>query len=549
MSQRREGEIAGGAQEDKRRANSSDTAKPPRPDELTASPDELLAVRTGDARTIAGGGAIQIAGQMTNRVLGYLFIAVVAHSLGKAGYGLYRQIFQVLFISMTLAAGGWPQAAVRFIARARTRNDPSGSIGAARVVLIGSTLTSALVFAAVFLGAGRLASAFADAGAEPNDFEYLLRLGAIYIPLYAGMQVLRGCIQAYKAVVPAVTVANIIQPGARLLVGGLAVLAGFGVAGAVGGLVASAAIAVVAGAFFYRRILTAEGPRAEPKASISEMLRWTIPQTGVGLLGTQSLGLGIILLGVLGTDADVGVFGVAQALQLAPNVFLTGIVTIWSPVVVELYEKGEIERLTSLYQTISRWLATFSFPIFVVLAVEAELFAVLLGGESARDAAILVTILAAGNVFFVGTGPSGSLLSMSGRSLMNFFDSLASIVLYLGLGLLFVPKYGVVGMAVVDAFVTTVINLLRVIQVKVSVGVQPFGRSYFKPVLATAGAGAVLLGLKALLPDSVLLSLGGIAVAAIVYLVALRVMGLDDEERLVWDGIKQRARKATSRSR
>ncbi len=104
-------------------------------------------------------------------------------------------------------------------------------------------------------------------------------------------------------------------------------------------------------------------------------------------------------------------------------------------------------------------------------------------------------------------------------------------------------------MAVVDAFVTTVINLLRVIQVKVSVGVQPFGRSYFKPVLATAGAGAVLLGLKALLPDSVLLSLGGIAVAAIVYLVALRVMGLDDEERLVWDGIKQRVRKATSRSR
>lgn len=49
------------------------------------------------------------------------------------------------------------------------------------------------------------------------------------------------------------------------------------------------------------------------------------------------------------------------------------------------------------------------------------------------------------------------------------------------------------GMAIVDAVVTALLNIARVIEGKVLVGVQPFGRTFFKPVVATAVAGILQL--------------------------------------------------------
>jgi hypothetical protein len=98
-------------------------------------------------------------------------------------------------------------------------------------------------------------------------------------------------------------------------------------------------------------------------------------------------------------------------------------------------------------------------------------------------------------------------------------------------------------MAVTDAIVTALVNSARVIEAKVLVGVQPFGRSFAKPVIATVAGAAVLLGWRALPPDSVWFDAAGIAVAAVVYFAALKRLGIDPEEQVVLDGIKRRARK------
>jgi O-antigen/teichoic acid export membrane protein len=236
----------------------------------------------------------------------------------------------------------------------------------------------------------------------------------------------------------------------------------------------------------------------------------------------------------------VGLFGLALALQGPGGIFLGGIVNIWAPVVSELYDKGAIDRLESLYQTITRWVATFSFPVFAALIIEPDMFLSIFP-EDAAGAASIVAILAVGNFFYTGTGPSGYVLSMSGRPGVNFVNSLIGVLLYIGFGLFAVPRWGLVGMAVVDASVTAVINSVRVFQVKQLIGVQPFGRSFLKPVGATLiGAGALLLW-KLVPGESFWLDVAGVGVAAVVYAVALKMMGLDAEERYVWERIRRRA--------
>lgn len=514
-------------------ADLSDRADPPKGEGLTPE-------AAADVRTVAKGGAVQIAGQVSQRGLSFIFTAVAGAILGPSGLGVYRVVAQVLAIAGQLGLAGFNYAAMRFIARARAVGESGGVRGALRVGLTGAVIGSLVVFAGIVAGADLLAARFPDVGPSRSQLAWLFRLGAAYVPFFAVLQILRYCTQAYKTMVPSVVAGNIAQPIARFVVGVGLLLAGFGVAGAISSLVASMAAAAILAAVLLRRMLSPDERTAAPRAPVGEMVRFALPQGGASMLGTQTLGLGIIVLGLFAGDAAVGLFAVALALQGPGTVFLGGIVNIWAPVVSDLHDRGEIARLESLYQTINRWVATFSFPVFAALIVTPELFLRLFFPRFV-DAAPAVAILALGNLSYTGTGPTGYVISMTGRPQVNLVNSVVGVVLYVGLGVLIVPRYGFVGMAVVDAAVTTLINAVRVIQAKLLVGVQPFGRSFVKPVIATAAAAAVLLGTKIIPGDSRSAGVAGLVVAAIVYAVVLRALGLDDEDRMVLDGIKKRA--------
>jgi O-antigen/teichoic acid export membrane protein len=298
-------------------------------------------------------------------------------------------------------------------------------------------------------------------------------------------------------------------------------------------------VAVVAGIFLARMLTDAER-RVKGKEPAGPMVRFGLLQMGASILGIKSLGLGILMLGWLQDDLQVGLFAAALALQGPANVFLGGIVNIWAPVVSDLYEKGAIDRLGSLYQTINRWIVTFSFPVLAVLIIEPDLLVRLFAGREGIGAASVVAVLAIGNFFYTGTGPTGYLISMTGRPGVNFLNSAVAVVVFVALGMAVVPQHGALGMAVVDAVVSALINTARVIQAKFLVGIQPFGRTFYKPVVATAVGAAVFLALKLLPWATTAAGIARIAVAAIVYVLVLRLLGLDPEEEHVLERIKAR---------
>jgi O-antigen/teichoic acid export membrane protein len=270
------------------------------------------------------------------------------------------------------------------------------------------------------------------------------------------------------------------------------------------------------------------------------MVRFALPQAGASLLGVQTLGLGVIILGVLSTNVQVGLFGVALSLQGPGTVFLGGIVNIWAPVVSDLHERGEIRRLGALYQTINRWIATFSFPVFVALILEGDLFVRLFAGPEGRGAADIVAVLAIGNFFYTGTGPTGYVLSMTGRPGVNFVNSIVAAALYVALGAWLVPRHGALGMAVVDAIVTALVNSARVVEARLLVGVQPFGRTFAKPILASLAGAVVLLAWRVVPWEGTPAEIVGLALGAAVYLATLGVLGVDAEERMVLERIRRR---------
>jgi O-antigen/teichoic acid export membrane protein len=512
---------------------------------MSGSGDSLEPARSAsaaaDVRTIARGGAVQIAGQFSQRGLAFLFTAIAVRILGAAGYGVYRQVAQVLAVAGQVGLAGFNYAAMRFIARARAAGDHSGVRPAARVGMVGAAVGSAVAVLVLVVAAAPIATAFADSPSDATAIAGYLRLGAAYVPAFALMQVLRYCTQAYKTMVPSVVAGNIVQPLVRFGAGVAALVGGLAVAGAVTSLVVSVAAGALAAAFYLRRLLPEPEPRTRGRRPVHEMVRFALPQAGSSLLGIQTLGLGVIVLGLFSGDAQVGLFGVSLSLQGPGTIFLGGIVNIWAPVVSDLHERGELQRLRSLYQTINRWTATFSFPVFAALALEPDLFVRFFAGPDGRGAAPVVALLAAGNFFYTGTGPTGYVLSMTGRPGVNLLNSIVAVAAYVGLGAWVVPEHGALGMAAVDALVTALVNTARVVEARLLVGVQPFGRTFFKPVVATLAGALVLLGWRLLPARGSAVEIAGLAAAGLVYVVVLRRLGIDPEERMVLDRVRRRA--------
>ena len=511
------------------------------PSNVRETAGELEPAAAGDVATVAKGGLIQIVGQITHRTLAFFFTVIAARALGPAGFGLYQVIVQLLEFLSQLGLLGFNYAAMRFIAQARVIGDAGAVRGTIRVSLVSSAITSGIIVATILVTADRIAEAFGDSTAQQDRFAFLLRVGILFVPFFACMQIYRYATQAYKTMAPSVWVGNVLQPSIRLVSLAGLLLAGLGVTAAVTSDVVSMGIAAIASVYVFRRVLTESERVAEPRAQARPIIRFALPQSGSALLGIQALGLGVILLGLLSSNEQAGLFAIALALQGPADLTLSGVANIWAPMVTDLYDQGAIERLDSLYKTITRWIATAALPVSAAMVIEADLFAQILGGEKAVDAAPIVAILAIGNVFHTCMGTSASLLSMTGRPGINFIDSLIAVAVYAALGWLVIPRHGAIGMAWVHSLVLASLNLTRVVQAKALVGVQPFGRSLFKPIAATV-AGVVTVSVwKLVTPDTIPFSIAGLAIGACVYLALLRAFGMDAEERYVWSLLRGRA--------
>lgn len=504
-------------------------------------PPGLSQEAAGDVDTIVRGGSVQVIGQIVSRNLSFFFGAIFVRILDKASFGLYRVVVQILSNAGQLGIAGFNYAAMRWAARARGNEVRGGIKGAAIVGVSGAAIVSGLVVVGLLVFAEPLARVFENEPRNRPEVVDLIRLGAVYVPLFALLQVLRYVTQAFKTMVPSVMAGNIVQPAVRFVLATAALLAFESVTGAIVALNISVAVAVVVAIWYVVRMLGPEELRSRPVFEVGAMTRFAFPQAGASLLGVQTLGVGLLILASYSGRVEAGIFAIALALQGPGNVFLGGIVNIWAPVVADLHGRGEMERLDSLYKTINRWIVTFSFPVYAALLIMPEVFATAFAGDDAGGVAPVLAVLAIGNIFYSGTGPTGYVLSMTGRPGINFINSVVAVALFVGLGIVVAPDHGALGIAVVDAIVTALVNSARVIEARYLVGVQPFGRTFYKPVVATLIGAAVLLLWKLLPVDSLIFDGVGIAVAAAVYVFVLKRLGIDEEERHVIDRIRARA--------
>jgi O-antigen/teichoic acid export membrane protein len=247
-----------------------------------------------------------------------------------------------------------------------------------------------------------------------------------------------------------------------------------------------------------------------------------------------------LVLYFIGAGA-VGAYGVAYAAARLVGMFSMAFNFLGAPIASRVEAGTGVDDMVTAHQPALRWLVILSIPAMTPLLLFPEPFitGVYRPRYAAGAGALVVLAFAFGvdNVF----NAFGNLLRGIGASRALAFDSAVGAVANVGLNLLLIPEYGIVGAAFATLAAYLLMDALKTVQLWYLTGRVPLSA----PTVTPAVVGAPLVGAAYLLRDAVPTSLPGLvafgAVFGTVYLVCVVVLlGFEPEEVMLVRSVEER---------
>jgi len=210
-----------------------------------------------------------------------------------------------------------------------------------------------------------------------------------------------------------------------------------------------------------------------------EFTKYSLTLFGSNLFNKYTMRLDIILLGFFRIAYDVGLYSVALKIQPFIYMFSSSMALIFSPIVVELFEKKDINNLGFIYKRVTKWTALVSTPIVLVIVIFSENILRIFGNDFLPASGALI-ILSAGSLFADMFGLSGQVINMIGKPMVNLINSIVLTVIMILSFVILIPAYGIAGAAISYSIGLFVINVLRIIQVYKFINIHPFSMSLLK---------------------------------------------------------------------
>lgn len=206
------------------------------------------------------------------------------------------------------------------------------------------------------------------------------------------------------------------------------------------------------------------------------------------LVAAMSFMLGrvdLIMIGLFLDASDVGVYKIALVIAGLTGFMMASTNMIFPTFISELYATGKKEQLRAIYATVTKWVIVLAAPLVLSMLLYPKPILGFFGEEYVGGSSVLM-ILAAAFFIRVIVGSNGFMLSMTGRERVVLANNVAVAALNIGLNLLLIPRLGITGAAVATAISIASINLIKVLEVKVLMGIMPYDRTYVPVLLGIA---------------------------------------------------------------
>jgi O-antigen/teichoic acid export membrane protein len=487
--------------------------------------------------TAAKGGGIVFAGVMFNYASRFVIGILLARFLGAEQFGLYNLALTAATVTAGLALLGLQSAMVRYVSFFASQRDTAGLWGTLQIGLGLPMILSVLMGGGLYALAGPIAERLFH---EPR-LASLLRLGSLIVPFLTLSDIIAAATRGFKKMQYTVIAQNIAQPMIRLVLIVTLAIIGLNAAGALAAFGLTVMIVSVLLLYFLNKLFSLKHPLRTAGRNLREMLSFSLPVYLSDLIRTFGGNLQTVLLGTLNTITSVGIFTAASQVNLVGRLFHRSIVTASMPIVSELYSQGEREQMGRFYQTMTKWTFTANLPLFLILLMFPVPILSIFGG-SFVDGATALSILAWANLVNVGTGICGVLLDMSGNTSLKLANSIVTTVLTLGLNILLIPRWGLMGAATAALAAAIIANLLRLFEVYLLFRLLPYNLSFAKPVVAGLAALAAAWAAHQLFATeaNLIYAFMNMTLLLTIYVGLILLLGLSQEDRAILARLRRR---------
>jgi len=493
-------------------------------------------------KTILSEAFLSFSGMTLGSVFRYIFSIVMARFLGAQMLGIYSLGNAVTRIAEIFALMGLDNGVLRFVSRdtENTENVKNSIYSSLKFGFLSSIIISIILFCSAEFIVNNLLN-------EDNFLVIVIKIFALSLPFSVLTLISSFATQAFKILKYKIFVNQIVNPLTLLI----AFLASYHFLGTKLSILIPTVVSAVVGLVFITKFLsyfTHINFKNLIKEDVNkEILRFSIPLMFVSAIGIIMHWVDIVMLGILSNATDVGMYHPIDRTAGLVRMILFAFAGIFAPIFSEHYFKKNMLGMKESYQSSSKYILTFSLPVFIFLFVFANPMLLLFGSEFQNAAAlkILLTGIFIQTIFGLGS----STLSMSGNTKFNLFNVSIALILNISLNYILIPQYDIVGAALATAIALFILSILRFVENIVLMKLNLFSIKLLKPIISGSITFLVINYLRTIFSN--LFSLESIF-NLIVYLVAhfmlvcliyfsiYFLMGFDKEDKELISSFKTR---------
>jgi O-antigen/teichoic acid export membrane protein len=448
---------------------------------------------------------------------------------GPGQLGFYVLGITIVGFAKILAEFGMQNPMVNYVARYQAERDVPRMRGTILLTLGVSFALSLALVILMFLGADFLADEVFN---EPS-LETPFRVFSITVPFFTLMSMALWATQGFQTVKYFSLVQLILQPFINLVLIVIFYLLGAQLLGAVAAYVISMAAGAALALYYLRRMFPQlldrdTSPIFESRTVISDSKPVFVAVSSEYI----NLWTGVVVLGILATGEEVGIYNVAARTALVSGVVYLAFIQIFAPIISTLHGRGRMHDLSHLYKDVSRWIFTGGLMVFwVTVVLSKDILAVF--GEEFVVGWVVMIIEAGGQLFALSIGATNHVLLMTGHQRTYMLAMVAAAVTGLLASFALVPIFGMLGAAFSDVGTTVLANTITLVAIRKTMNLWPYDRQYFKPVTAGFVAAIVTFFARSLLPLSY--GVSALLILAPLFLVSFAVtllgLGLSSSDR------------------
>ncbi len=392
--------------------------------------------------------------KMFGMLLGYVMIFIISKKNGASGVGFYNFFTQVLSVLSTFIALGMNISVLRFVGQFNNSNDRSKMHQLYRYFTRIISPFSIVIGLLIFVFAENISHIL---GKEDDYINGFKTIGCI-LPFFSLNLVSVEFIRGLKKLQISELIRSVIRP----LIITLILLAQWKNKIENVEIIYLFAITAIINSSFSSAIIWKE-LRKIPKITTNIFVKKEFLDTSFSMLlislSTALLAaLPILFLDYFTNEKTVGIFSVAFKIASLISLILTVINTMAAPKFAELFwndKKVELQKLINQASKIMFWVS-------LVISIAIILFSnqiLLTFGEEYKNARVILIIIVIGQFINSASGSVGIFMNMSGNQKYSRNIMLVTLILVSILYLIFSPKYGVLGVAIINTIGISIINI------------------------------------------------------------------------------------------